>query len=334
MPRSPLLSGFLLTLRHPRPLLWVYAANVAIPLITFTGLRLEFSDLTRASLASGSMINGFDLGSFASATGHIAAVSPGAFTIPFLAIPLYLLVVFLLTPGTILTYRTGESLSLGSLLQTGAASFWSFVRIFLLAALISGPILGVLAALRSLLLKHVNLTLTGRPAFLLGLAATGVLFLVANFLRLYFDLVEVHTVDLAATHNLPNLGPDRRIRSTLKPAWRTLTFPFWLVFTALTLLGCALLALFSFSALHHLGQPRSWPMFLLAQLGLFMLLFTRFWQRAAETVHVANRNPVLSRSSIFAPQPIPSPEPIAPSLPEPDPAVFHHDVPPPGELLN
>jgi hypothetical protein len=56
----------------------------------------------------------------------------------------------------------------------------------------------------------------------------------------------------------------------------------WLVFLLLAVIG-ALAAFFSGrTAMHMLAQSRVWPMFLVAQLGLFLMLFTRFWQRGAE----------------------------------------------------
>jgi hypothetical protein len=101
--------------------------------------------------------------------------------------------------------------------------------------------------------------------------------------------------------------------------------------------------------MHMLAQPRVWPTFLLAQLGLFLMLFTRFWQRGVET-SLALQNPMLhhrllppilpdpdtldphrriqlSPESSITPavnEPISNPEPAPPSLDEPDPGVFHH----------
>jgi hypothetical protein len=107
--------------------------------------------------------------------------------------------------------------------------------------------------------------------------------------------------------------------------------------------------------MHMLAQPRVWPTFLLAQLGLFVMLFTRFWQRGAET-SLALQNPtpnpslppIVPITSVVepldplhpsprirltpehhvnpaTPEPISDPEPASPSLDEPDPGVFHHD---------
>ena len=109
------------------------------------------------------------------------------------------------------------------------------------------------------------------------------------------------------------------------------------------------------TSMHMLAQPRVWPTFLLAQLGLFLMLLTRFWQRGAET-SLALQNPIVAPSlppilpiagvvdSIdplhpnrriqLTPEqhthppthePISDPEPAPPSLDGPDPGVFHHD---------
>ena len=197
------------------------------------------------------------------------------------------------------------------------------------------------------------------------------LFLVASILRLYFDLVEVYTVQLGqrlrSTHFGQHSKPDRRVRRALGPAWRTFRRHFaeaWPMFLFLTIIGIAAVILTARISMHMLAQPRVWPMFLLAQSGLFVMLFTRFWQRGVETsLSLQNQIPLPSvRPPIHVPHPVdptapvnpsrrihlsaephtpppptpaplptPTPEPIAdpepapPSLDEPDPGVFHHD---------
>jgi hypothetical protein len=191
---------------------------------------------------------------------------------------------------------------------------------------------------------------------------------VASILRLYFDLVEVYTVQLGqhlrSAHFGQNHKPDRRVRRALGPAWRTLRTHFaeaWPIFLFLTLVGFAAVILTARISMHMLAQPHIWPMFLLAQFGLFLMLFTRFWQRGVETslslqnpipspslppaVHVASHvlptDPVNPSRRIHlapephtppptptrppTPEPISDPEPAPPSLDEPDPGVFHHD---------
>ncbi len=189
-----------------------------------------------------------------------------------------------------------------------------------------------------------------------------VLFLVASILRLYFDLVEVYTVQLGL-HLRPTIfgkptKPDRRVRRAFGPAWRTLRANFsqaWPIFLFLTILGFAAVILTARISMHMLAQPRVWPTFLLAQLGLFLMLLTRFWQRGAETslalqhpIPSPELPPILPIAGVVNPidplhpkhpselpsehhpthptfEPISDPEPAPPSLDEPDPGVFHHE---------
>ncbi|RXH57455.1 hypothetical protein [Granulicella sibirica] len=350
--RSPLFRGLCLTLRHPRPFLWAYVFNAAIIWLATLSLHLQFADITRYSLGAERLISGFDLGTVLEVSRRMSLGPHGTVASSFVGIPIYVLVFFLLVPGTLLTYQTNSSIRLSGLLQQGLLSFWSFVRITFFTGLIAGPILGILGFLQSAYSKQIDNIITGAPSFVLDMTGALVVMLVAAFLRLYFDLVEIHTVAQSQTL-MANGKPDRRVRKTLGPARRTLgrrTLPTYLTFLLLTLLGAVAVYLCTFSALRHLAQPRVWPTFLLGQLGLFLLLFTRFWQRAAETVHYQNVNPIIQRAPIFAPpisraNPVPPPplepqmtptthyasaiplpdplhDPLSPVLPGPDPDPF------------
>ena len=99
--------------------------------------------------------------------------------------------------------------------------------------------------------------------------------------------------------------PERQIRRTFKPAWRTFRRNFlrlYLTFLLLSLIGLTAGNVSARIAMHSLAKPRVWPMFVLAQLGLFLMLFTRFWQRGAETVLVLD-NPI-QVPFVCAPAPI------------------------------
>jgi hypothetical protein len=90
--------------------------------------------------------------------------------------------------------------------------------------------------------------------------------------------------------------PERQIRRTFKPAWHTFSRNFFRIYPAfllLTLVGLAAVFLTARGAIHSLAQPRVWPIFLLAQLGLFLMLLTRFWQRGAETI-LALEHPMIA----------------------------------------
>jgi len=317
MPKQRMLltSGFSLTLRHWRAFVWTYVLNVGLALLFCFPLHQQISDITAHSLASQRLTGAFDLGTM---VGVLMKVSkgPGAATGgTFLSTPFYLLLYFLIVPGTLFCYQTGTRARLGTLLQSGLVHFWRFVRITLITLVVSIPILVGLNALQGLWSDHVDETTVGRPAFLMSLVGTVILGLVAAMLRVYFDLVQVYTVQLGTIEFPVTPGkkgrPERQIRRAFKPAWRAFRrnfFRLYLSFIFITLLGLVAVALSARGAMESLAQPRVWPMFLLAQLGLFLMLFTRFWQRGAETV-LAVDNPI--------------PAPVIPDVPaaEPEPIV-------------
>ena len=270
--------------------------------------------------------------------------NPDAWSASYRVLAPYLLGYFILVPGTLFCYQAGGPSKLSILASSGTSFFWRFIRITLLTAIVSAIVLVPLFLLQNAWMEHVDNHVVGRSAFLHELAGWLVFALVAAILRLYFDLVEVYTVQLADRY-LPNGKPDRRVRRTLLPALQTLRRNFaraYGIFLLLGVLGFAAVALTARIVLHMLAQPRVWPMFLLAQAGLLGMMASRFWQRAAETVLACDNplpypepihNPYLQGpfSSMTAPtlppnDPQPDPEPAPPSLPEPDPGVFHHEA--------
>ncbi|WP_260737464.1 hypothetical protein [Tunturiibacter lichenicola] len=365
--RNIFLHGLWLTLRRLPAVLWAYLFNLGLALLFSMHLHSQFSSMMDHSLAAQRLTNGFDLGAIPELIGRLEE-SPGATTTgSYSSIPLYLLIYFLLVPGTLFCYQTKNPARLSTLLHQGLLHFWRFVRITLLTVIISGLILGPLVFLQGKWADHVDDHAVGRHAFFATLVGYVIIFLVASILRLYFDLVEVYTVQLGL-HLRRSGKPDRRVRRTLGPALRTLRANFsqaWPIFLFLSLLGAAAVVITARMSMHMLAQPRVWPTFLLAQFGLFLLLLTRFWQRGAET-SLALQNPlfrptqlpilpVVGRVNPIDPlhphhpipptpehldphpsepptsDPIPNPEPAPPSLDEPDPGVFHHDPSKPTE---
>ncbi|MDQ2832217.1 MAG: hypothetical protein M3Y50_00420 [Acidobacteriota bacterium] len=357
--RSIFLHGLSLTLHRFPALLWTYLFNLGLALVFSISLHTQLASILDHSLAAQRLINGFDLGILFNVGGSFRDAPGNPLSGSFGSLALFFLVYFLLVPGTLFCYQTASAARLSTLFQQGLLFFWRFVRITVLALLISGLILGPLSFLQTKWAEHVDNHAVGLHSFLARNAGLVVLFLVASVLRIYFDLVEVYTVQLGLRLR-DNGKPDRRVRYALRPAWRTLRSQFgeaWPVFLFLTLLGVAAVLLTARTAMHMLAQPRVWPMFLLAQLGLFLMLLTRFWQRGAETSlalrhpldsppqipirHVVTATappfrieypgeqpvsvPSVAPASSLIDDPIPNPEPASPPLDEPDPGIYHHD---------
>jgi len=247
------------------------------------------------SLAAQRLSSGFDIGTAVDAALRLHEGPGGQATTmaSHAAIPVYLLIYFLLVPGTLYCYVTRSRAHLATLLRQGIIYFWRFIRITVLTAIAFALIVGPCIVLQSHWSEFVNERFVGRSALVLRLCGLLVVLLIASLVRLYFDLVEVYTVQLGAERRADGRH-DHRVRRTLGPAFRLLRnhlWRAWLVFLLLAVAGSLGSFILSRIAVHMLAQQRVWPMFLVAQAGIMVMMFARFWQRGAE-VSLARQNPL------------------------------------------
>ena len=199
---------------------------------------------------------------------------------------LQLLVLFVFFTGTIFVYVSAEPPRLSVLLRGGVAYFWRFVRAAIVAVCISVLVVGALLGVRAALLARAgNVYVEGRM-FLFSAISLAVVLLVALLLRLWWDLVEVYIVRNA-------MDGERSVRRALLPALRLLRQYFFPTFGSFLVAGLAgvsalglCLALWKVLPAHQV-----WLAFLLAQVGLFLLLAGRFWQRGVEATLVMAADP-------------------------------------------
>ena len=298
--RNLLFGGLALTLRALSALVWTYVLSLGIALLFSLRFYGQWSALLSHSIAAQSLTSAFDLGTLSGGILRLSDHVPGGNPPFFGGAVIFGIAYFLLVPGTLLCYAEGTRAKLSMLLSGGLAFFWRFVRITLLTLLVGAILVGPLAAINTALVSRINEHIVGRPAFLLECVGGLVVFLVASLVRLYFDLVEVYTVQLGLRTRADG-RPDRRVRLTLRPAWRTLTRHLgsaWLTFLALAILGALAMTLAARFTVESLAQPRVWPAFLVEQIGILAVLFTRLWQRGAETVLAANHPLPLATSVV------------------------------------
>jgi hypothetical protein len=336
--RSIFFHGLGITLRRFPAFLWTCVLSLGLALAFCFPLYTQLSELLDHSLASQRLSSGFDVSVVASTVTRIHGDRAGeanAIT-SHGSIVAYLLLYFFLVPGTLFCYVTRTRAKLSTLIRQGLLHFWRFVRITLLTLIAAAIILGPLFLLQKRWAAFVDDRFVGKTALILTLAGIFVVFLIASLLRLYFDLVEVYTVQLG-THQRRSGRSDRRVRRTLGPAFRLLRNHLaraWIVFLVLTLLGSAIAFFTTRMAMHMLAQPRVWPMFLVAQFGIFALTFTRFWQRGAETSLVLQyplvpeaETPIEREGySYTRPGPAP-PTPLSSTPPSPEPLNPDQDRP-------
>jgi hypothetical protein len=285
--RSILIYGLGVVLRRFPALLWTYAFGLVLAVAFSYPLKVELERMLDSSLAAQRLVSGFDIGTAVDAALRLHEGEGGQATtmISHGAIPAYLLIYFLLVPGTLYCYITRSRARLSTLLRQGVIYFWQFVRITLLTLLAFLVIVGPVAVVQAHWSSFIDERFVGRSGLALRLCGIVVVLLVASLVRLYFDLVEAYTVQLGAERRADG-KQDRRVRRTLGPAFRLLRdhlWRVWSVFLLLAVIGFVGAFLASRIAMHMLARPHVWPMFAVAQAGVLLMLLTRFWQRGAES---------------------------------------------------
>ena len=346
--RSMLLGGLRLMLGRPGAVVWTYLASLGIALLFSLRMHAQLASLLDHSMAAERLNGAFDIPTAGAVFLRMYRHAPSAGATPYLGLPVYFLVYFLLVPGALFCYRAGAPAKLRILFSTGFCFFWRFARITLLTVLVSGIVLAPFFIAQNLWSNHVDEHIVGVAAIYAMIPGYVVILLVASVLRLYFDLVEVYTVQLDDQYRA-NGKPDRRVRKALIPAWKALWWNLPRALGTFVVVGLAGIAAIFFTgriAVDMLAQPRVWPAFLLMQAGLLVSLAARFWQRGAETILAGDSllpaGAVLEDgaalaprcSAVFYPTPVPvvyAPPvvaPIVPSrpvlvdpLPNPEPAV-------------
>jgi hypothetical protein len=275
-----LVHGFWLALRNWPCMVWAYGVNLALGLlaaIPFAGGLAPFLD---HSVAAQKIAGTIDLTYLAELemrlreSNFIPLAAQTAFWINLLEV----LLVFVLFTGTIFVYVSAEPPRLSVLLRGGVAYFWRFVRATLLAACVAILILGTLIAARTALLARASAVYVERRMFLYSVISGAVVLFVALLLRLWLDLVEVYIVRNA-------VDGERRVRNALLPALRLIYRYFFRTvgsFLLTGLLGLGALAACLYLWNQFVPANQVWIAFLLAQVGLFLLLASRFWQRGIE----------------------------------------------------
>lgn len=287
--RSMLMGGLRLVLLHSGAVVWTYVFSLAIALVFSLSVHARLASVLNHSMAAQGLNAAFDLGTLGAVVHKLGYRTPSAGAAGYAGLPIYFLCYFVLVPGALFGYRIGAPQRLAILASSGLCFFWRFVRITLLTALLSALVLGPLLALQNAWMNHVDERVVGLSAVYHDLAGWLVIALVAAVLRVYFDLVEVYTVQLDDQYR-ENGKPDRRVRKVLIPAVKTLWANFgrvYGVFWLTTVLGLAALVFAGDIAVRMLAQPGVLPAFLLLQAAFLFNTFTRYWMRAAETVLVA-----------------------------------------------
>jgi hypothetical protein len=283
-----LLQGFQLSLRNWPCVVWTYAANLLFAVLAGVPLASGLAPYLDHSLAAKNIAGTIDTSYLREL---VIQVRPTAFFPMMLHTAVWLnvvqvLLLFVLFAGSVFIYVSAEPPRLSVLLRGGIAYFWRFVRAAIVAGVAATLILGLLLGIRGLLLDRAGNVYVGRQIFVYSAISAGLILLLALVVRLWWDLVEVYIVRNA-------MDGERRIQPALLPALRLLFRNFFRTFGSFLVAGLA--GVFAFTLCLFLWRllpaHRVWMACLLAQLGLFVLLAGRFWQRGVEATLVMAADP-------------------------------------------
>jgi hypothetical protein len=284
-----LVEGFRLVLRNWPFVLWAYGINLVYGLLAAIPFATGLKPFLDHSLAAQPVAGTIDISYLFELMRHLHQTTffeTATNTAGWLT-GLQFVFLFLLFAGTIFVYVSAEPPQLSVLMRGGVAYFWRFVRGGLMAGGISVVILAILFAARSALLSRLGEVYVDRQMFYYS-ASTGALVLfVGILLRLWFDLVEVYIV-----HNV--MDGENRVREALLPAYRLLFSYFFRTvgcFLLAGIAGVAALALCLYVWKTLVPANQVWLACMLSQVGLFLLLTSRFWQRGIGVALVMSADP-------------------------------------------
>jgi hypothetical protein len=285
---SLLVQGFRLTLRNWPFVVWAYAVNLAFGLLAGIPFATGLAPYLDHSLAAQKIAGTIDLAYLAELEIHLRASNffPIAIRTAGYLNLLQLLVLFILFAGTIFVYVSAEPARLSVLLRGGVAYFWRFVRAAIIAGCLALLILGALLGIRAAVLDRLSAGHFDRQMFIYWAITGAVVLLAGLMVRLWWDLVEVYIVRNAMDGQL-------QVREALLPAFRLLVRHFFRIAGCFLLVAAAGVSAFGVCLYLWKALPahQVWIACLLAQLGLFLLLASRFWQRGIEAALVMSVDP-------------------------------------------
>jgi hypothetical protein len=283
-----LVQGFQLGLRNWPCLVWVYVVNLLFGLLSAVPFTTGLSSYLDHSIAAQRIAGTLDIGQLGELLIHLRNTSffPMVMRATVWLHVLQILVLFVFFAGSVFVFVSAEPPRLSVILRGGIAYFWRFVRAAIVAACVGAALLGILFGLRAWLLDRLGAVYVEQQLFLYSAISAAVVLLVGLIVRLWWDLIEVYIVRNA-------MDSERRVREALLPSLRLLFRYFFRLFGSFLLAGFAGVCALAFCLYLWKSLPahQVWIAALLAQLGLFLLLAGRFWQRGLEASLVMSADP-------------------------------------------
>lgn len=261
--------------RNLRYIVWFFLLNLLFARLGAFGLGTHAHDIMDHSLYSDKLLHGFHLAVLIELMSRPEFGPMASSTLPaaFFAF-LFLWASLTFMPGVLLGYASDHRISRDEFFRACGHNLWRFVRLFVMAAVVIGIVYGALAAGAGALAKLADKTNYERLPFFTHVVGIAVILIILNLIRIWFDVAQTDVV----------LSDQSAVRKSLAAGFRATRKNFMRLlgaYVAIALVGLAVLVVGI--VLWNVIVPPSSVLgaFLISQLMLFLLLATRFWQRAS-----------------------------------------------------
>ena len=292
-------AGWGLVWRRQRLLWWIYFVSLGMAFLATLPFVLMIGTVLDNSLASDRLYHAFDLGFLAELLSRQDVDAPSAALASVLAGIVFAVLMVLFTGGVLRAYNEDRTFTTGEFFAACGQYFWRFVRLIVLLMLVLIPVGLINAGFRAWSGSLADRIASPAPSLSVNIAGRLIVLFLLMAVRLWFDLAEVQVV--AEDEYAVRRTWARSFRLT----WRNMRSLYWIylvpsfVVWAGTALGLWILVEF-------VPHSAVGLILLVTQAIVFLWVFTRLWQRAAETLWYQHKAP--------APIVVPFAEPAGPGL--------------------
>ena len=267
-------AGASIARRNKRYIVWFYLLNLVFAHFGASAFSDQAHGILDHSLYADKLLHGFNLAVFIEL---LARPEFGAFPAATHPAMMFAVVFFLASllfmPGVLLGYASDHRLPRDEFYRACGRNIWRFVRLFLFFTVIAGILGGILFGAMNALADAADKTSNERLPFFVQLAGTIIILLVLTVLRIWFDLAETDVV----------LRDQRAVRKSIASGFRRTRGNFGRLLASYVVIAVVALAILVAGILlwYAIVPPSSvLGAFIVGEATLFMLLATRFWQRA------------------------------------------------------
>ena len=296
-------SGAALVWRWQRILWWIFIINLVLAFWATKGMAERADGALSHSVASGRLVNGFDLFSLAEFAGQpdTPLEQPGPAVFHYSVI--FAIFMLFAAGGILATYVFDAKPTTTAFFEACGHHFWRFFRLVIYLLLAFIPI-GVLAAICQSVRNRIDAA-SNSPyaADFFFIAASLIILLLTMILRLWFDMAQVIAV----------AEDETRMHRALRHAASLLAHNFgslyWL-YLRISLLAWIVVGLGMYLWMFRLSPLSTTAAFLLTQLMLVFWIAARLWQRAFEALWYRHYQAASVTEPAYTPPPSPEPVPI------------------------